>query len=212
MFDSYTDGLEVALWNFQTGIRSDIATLSAVDFVLSGGQAGGSIAQRSGIVRNIGSGGTEVTDASGGTAAFTCGWAVESSFWYARGLELTALTGGPPSLTIIGPADAHNRYPGANKSITGNHNPFLATPDAGTPVRFTLSVPGVTPETTVTGVKFSFGTDNTAVYDGMLVSTPEPGTWLLGASGLAGALLCRLRRRNRRPQLIRATARAVAGS
>lgn len=188
--------IEIAIWNFQRDIKSDISTLNSVDFVLSGQQTTGTITARSGMEVTL-QNGTDVplNILPGGAAAFTNDpdphWPLIASTYYSGiGMELSALAGGNTH-TIIGPPNASTGlYTNLNKSIP-KHNPYLYTPDYSTPVQFTLNVPGVTSTDTVTQVRFGFGTDGTAEYD---AQTPEPATWCLVGTGLLVALAWRRRR------------------
>jgi hypothetical protein len=85
-----------------------------------------------------------------------------------------------PDQTIIG-GTGSGSYANANGSIAGNnpHNPFLA----GT-VTFTLTVPGVTADSTFSNVVIQFGT--AATPPNPTTETPEPASMLLLGSGLVG--------------------------
>lgn len=190
--------IELAIWNFQADIKGDISTLNSVEFVLSGEQTTAAITGRSGMEVEFPSKGTNITPKilPGGTTAFTNdtnpGWHLTSAtFFRNTGIKLTALDGNNDH-TIVGPAGPGGVFTNINGSMP-THNPFLYTPDLSTPVRFNLSVPGVTESDTVTGVRFTFGTATAAEYGGTYV-TPEPGTWCLVGTGLLGALIWRRKR------------------
>jgi hypothetical protein len=101
-----------------------------------------------------------------------------------------------PSQEIIGAPDAGGNYSNANGSIAGNqpHNPFLS--EAAT---FTITNSAITPNTTVSDVVFSFGTnfggENTTVGGGTGQGgeVPEPATFGLLTAGLLGFGLLRRR-------------------
>jgi hypothetical protein len=114
---------------------------------------------------------------------------IPSTFYTGIGLELSAINGNHDH-TIIGPGGTGGVFSNINPSMP-KHNPYLYTPDLSTPVQFTLNVPGVTENDTVTYVRFGFGTDGTAEYRGY---TPEPGTWFMVGTGLLGALIWRRKR------------------
>ena len=146
-----TNSVSISLTNLQSNPTSIAQTLSDLEFTLSTTPSGASTLQPSSV-------GTERTVNADKTftdgSVVAPGWALTAS-----GPELTLDligTATAPKHTIIGGPDAGtNMYSSANGSIAGNgaNNPFLA----GT-VSFHLIVPGITAETTVTGVTFSFST------------------------------------------------------
>jgi hypothetical protein len=117
-------------------------------------------------------------------------------------IHLSALGGGQPKFTILGPPDTGTTYSNADSSIAGNgpHNPFFDQI-----VTFELLVNGVNQNAPVTAasiisaVVFSFGTTAGITANGQLLSsggqlptpTPLPGTMPLFATilGLSGLLL-----------------------
>ena len=111
----------------------------------------------------------------------------------ASGLQLTA---DMPDNTIIGKPTG-GTYAAANNSITGNgpHNPF-----AFEQVEFTITVNGLTPNSTISNVIFGYGTGSkttTSTNVPNIVSGPLPapvyaGLALFGAMGI----MLKLRRRN----------------
>ena len=146
-----TDSVSISLTNFQSNPTSIFQTLSDLDFTLSTTPSGASTLQPGsmGTERTVN---TDTTFTDGSVVA--PGWALSAS-----GPELTLDligTSTAPAHTIIGGPDAGtDMYSSANGSIAGNgaNNPFLAGA-----VSFRLSVPGITADTTVTAVTFSFST------------------------------------------------------
>ncbi len=164
--------IDITLANTLNDPTAIAQNLSDLAFLLSTGQTAGTLTSSSGLERNVASNGT-YTDGS----LVSTGWALETITLPFSGLRLHVLgTLIGPAHTIIGGPAADNTYDSANSSIAGNdpHNPFLVGP-----VTFLLSVPGVTENTTVTGVFFSYGTT-----EGNNVRVPEPTGLLLLGVGL----------------------------
>lgn len=83
-------------------------------------------------------------------------------------------------------------FPSANASLTG-HDPYGIGPQT-----FTITLAGVTENTTVSGVFFSFGTEPDTTLPGSRVNTvPEPSTVALAVSAFGLTGLMTYRRRNR---------------
>ena len=93
---------------------------------------------------------------------------------------------GAPANSIIGAPNSSNIYSNAGGSIAGNgpHNPFIY--ESAT---WVFDITGVSSTTTPTNIIFSFGTqagtDEFFCNSGGC-SAPEPGSWLLLGTGLAG--------------------------
>jgi hypothetical protein len=99
-------------------------------------------------------------------------------------VTLDALGHGQPHGEIIGGPGPGNTYSNANGSIAGNmpHNPFLFET-----AMFDISISGVTSNSTISNVVFSFGTTPEFV-DGVPGTTPpvpEPASILLLGTVLA---------------------------
>lgn len=178
----------VRVWNYQTETVGDIQAINTIAFRFAGvSQPSGTLTGRSGTAINI-------ADTTGKNwtvlGAFTTGWQAQSSSFLTDGLQVTALTGGSPTRTIIGTPDANNHY-GANGSIR-NHNPFLQTnavDNLGQYVEFTLTVPGVDSETIVSAVSAVFGTGaGTSGSAGTnIVTLQQPGSAVPEPSGVSMA-------------------------
>jgi PEP-CTERM motif len=120
---------------------------------------------------------------SPGSNGVSTGWVLDSS---GPNFHLNGLAGSAngPAFTILGAPGPGGVYSNANSSIAGNdpHNPFL-----NQQATFTLSIPGLTSATQISGVNFSFGTtagDDVPGTPGTPV--PEPASMLLLGTGLIG--------------------------
>jgi hypothetical protein len=108
---------------------------------------------------------------------------------------------GAPAYTIIGAPDASNMYSNANGSIAGNGppNPFIYET-----ATWVFNIAGVTDATTSpTNIIFSFGTQGGALNyyscDSSGCYAPEPGSWLLLGTGLAGLIFFARKAARKRP-------------
>jgi hypothetical protein len=179
-FTTSTNVITVVLNNLEVNQLTVAQNISDLLFTVSTGQTSGSIDQThsSGTSRTVNSNGS-----------FTDSGSVSPSHWSLQTsgsqLHLNDLTGGQPMQTILG-SPGLGGYTNANNSIAGNgpHNPFLFGP-----VTFTLDVTGVTANSTITAVVFSFGTEAGDNVTGVS-AVPEPGSIVLAGSALAilGAL------------------------
>jgi hypothetical protein len=165
---------------------TDVAQLiSDFDFTLTG-VTGGTLSSSSGQEITVNSGGTSTL----GSGTVSTGWALSGSGSYV----LNALGAVGPAHLIIGPPGAGGLYSNANGSIAGNgpHNPFL-----NQSATFTIGgLTGLTADTTVSGVVFSFGTtagDNVPVGSGPSSTVPEPVSLSLVGGGLLALGLLRKR-------------------
>lgn len=145
-----------------------------------------------GVTSLTSSAGQEITVNSNGTfslgGSVATGWALSS---LTNAITLDDLAGGAaPAHTLIGPPDGSSLYSNANSSIAGNgpHNPFL-----NQTATFTISAAGVTANTTVTGLVFSFNTE--AGFNTTGVAVPEPSSLVLSGTGLVMGLGWWLRHR-----------------
>jgi len=99
---------------------------------------------------------------------------------------LEAIGGGQPSQMIAPSIADAGQYTNANNGLQ-NFNSYVIGP-----ATFTLELSGVTPNTTVTGAQFSFGTGP----DHFVTGVPEPSTLVLAVIGGLGVVgMARWKRR-----------------
>ena len=168
VFTPGQDSIHITVMNSMSNPKSDIQVISSVAFTLSSGQTVGALeASFARSLVSVKSGGVPV---SKGIFQPT-GWALAENF--NGGFQLCVLCNDlgsiGPTHTLIGPPAASGNYDAANGSIiTNSHNPFTA----GLGI-FSISVPGVTPSTTITTAVFGFGTQAGATVNGVCKSNFE---------------------------------------
>ena len=174
----------VTLFNLLVNPTTVAQNISDFDFSLSGTTALGSLASSSGQEISVATNGTATT---GSTVA--TGWVFSSP---ATGSYLLNVLGTAigPSHTILGVPGPGGIYTNAGGSIAGNdpHNPFL-----NQSATFTLNITGVTADTTLSNVIFSFGTAAGNNVPGGGSSVPEPVSLSLVGGGLLALGLLRKR-------------------
>ena len=144
---------------------------------------------------------TAINVAGNGTytnvGATTPGWALTLA---GAVTKLDDLGAAGPAHTIIGAPNGSNVYSAGNGSIDGNgpHNDFLYGS-----ATWTLAENGVTSATTISNVKFMFGTTENAGESSILTGTtvvaaPEPTTEAMFLGGLALIFAAKKYRRTNR--------------
>ena len=182
-FTTSANQLVITLTNLLADPGNVGQNLSDLAFNLSITNPGSSALTSSSVLalRTIASDGSYV-DSNAGSST---GWALSST---GGGGVLLNVLGTPvgPAHTIVGPPNGSNLYASANDSIAhtgGPHNPFIDQS-----ATFTLSMVGVTSDTTVTAATFSFGTtagDNVPGTSRVPPnSIPEPASLLLMGGGV----------------------------
>ncbi|HEX7360975.1 MAG TPA: hypothetical protein VF283_10835 [Bryobacteraceae bacterium] len=160
--------------------------LSDFSINLSNGDVSSVTGTGSGHLVDVGANGV-VTDQGTGTTN-DVGWNLDAN---GSTLTLDGLNGAvnTPKYLVLGAPCASGAYCQANGSIANNpgHNPFIEGP-----LTFSLSITGVTANTTFSDAVFSFSTTPNVTVDGITV-VPEPADFALVAFGLL-ALGCARKR------------------
>jgi hypothetical protein len=174
-------------------IRSAGQALSDITFTLSNTAGTLGTTSASGQLGNI----SGIVPPGGGTVTYTSG---DPSRWLGAGSQgefsvvgdtvtLEAIGGGKPSQMIIPFQTNGGVYSNVNPGFD-NFNPYTIGP-----ATFVLNLSGVTADTTITSVTFSFGTGPDIFLPGTPGGVaPEPGSVFLLGSGLAALGLFRWRR------------------
>jgi hypothetical protein len=185
-FVTSNNTLMITLTDALTNPTDVTEAISGLDFVLSNGLTSGSLTSSSG---------QEIT--INGDKSFSPGPTVSTGWGLINnvggGLELQDLGFAGPSHLIVGAPGAGGTYSNANGSLTNSsHNPFL-----NQSATYQITISGVDSSTTITSVKFGFGTTlNANVVTGTTVA-PEPSAMILFACGLIALGTFHFKRRRR---------------
>jgi hypothetical protein len=194
VFTSSAGQLSITLTNLQANPLSVAQTISDIDQVtLSNGNFTGATSNSLTATVNlitINSGGSVTPNGPG-----PAGWVFSTQSSTVATLDVLNGPGhAGPANEIIGPGP----YTNANGSIAGNgpHNPFIDQT-----ATFTISGAGISANTVVTSMRFSFGTGPEFVDGVPGTVVPEPSTMALALSGL-GAIGLAVRRRKARSAVV----------
>jgi len=151
-FTPGTGTIIVVLSNGLADPRSAGQLLSGLAFTVSEGETTGTLGPNSAEIITVARGGASVDIGPG-----TTGWALEQNFngGFFLCVLCTDLGAVGPHQLLIGPPTGDGNYDSANASIAGNrpHNPFTSGP-----AMFMINAPNVTPNSTIIGAAFFFGT------------------------------------------------------
>lgn len=152
----------VVLNNLQADPTSIIQCISGLSFDVTGATGSGALSSVNlGESINIAPGGVYTVN---NLADPLTRWTASETGTHV--VALTTLSGGSPSLLIVGPPNGSNLYGHANPSITGDNPSVLET------ATFTVTIPGVTATSTFANATFFFGTSGEPVGG----NVPDGGT------------------------------------
>jgi hypothetical protein len=183
-FTPGTNSLTIVVENLEANPTASNQFISGIQFTLSGSPTGQTFSSGSGQEMNLNQ--PDYTFVNGGSPVSTTRWHLGGAN------ELTALGGGQPSELIVGPPDQNNKYSNANGGA-GNFNPNIY--ESAT---FTLTYTGgVGAATTISNVKFEFGTNPSedGIIPAVQASVPEPASLVMLGVGLGAVVLLDVRNR-----------------
>ena len=165
-FTTSANQVSILLENLQVDPTSVVQCISGLQFTLSTGQNAGSLLSSLGLERRVNDDASfdDLSNAASGWSLATVGSSLK--------LNVLGMPTAPAHLVIGPPLENAGKshgtagsYADANGSITGGpHNPFF-----GEALNFTVTVPGVTSQSSITGTTFQFNTSA-----GTTVFVPEP--------------------------------------
>jgi hypothetical protein len=203
-FDVTNQTITVVLTNLQGGIHTAGQAISGFDFTVSPGISNATLLSTAGqlVKVNSGPGGTPLNvdalgsaftgattySGTGGATPLTDGrWHITS------GSNLLALTGGQPDHMILGEPGSNGMY---GDNIQDQFDPYFRSQ-----VTLTMSVTGLTANSSISYAQFYFGTgpDGSAPgYGGLTHTNPAPASAVLALSGVLSMGVGRMWKTRRR--------------
>jgi len=198
-FDFGPNSLTLTLDNLQTNYQAGGQAISGIIFTIGGSPTGTTFTGGTAVHINLDKPGNIVS--TSGSATATSRWGLDTT----TPVGLTALTGTQPDEMIIGPpvsqtGGSNNLGFYSTSNAQDQFNPFL---EKSATFTFTFTG-GVTSSTSVSGVKFQFGTGpdtTTGTEDSHIVpppvAAPEPATLGMAMFAVAASAWYAWRRRRR---------------